>query len=145
LLKPSPPAVMLISEATPVEDADSTTSIHNTSYLILPTLPNARTDQPKAKLVNPATRGLSVQMTANRTVNTRVPTFNGLPSTAPPPPRISSRPGRIPAQDEALPNRSVRGPVKEVTPGGPWSRESFDLFGSWRPPGRDISRNAVNG
>lgn len=146
LLKPSPPpAVMLISEATPVEDADSTTSIHNTSYLILPTLPNARTDQPKAKLVNPATRGLSVQMTANRTVNARVPTFNGLPSTAPPPPRISSRPGRIPAQDEALPNRSVRGLVKEVTPGGPWSRESFDLFGSWRPPGRDISRNAVNG
>ena len=145
LPKPSAPAVMLVSETTPMEDVDSTTSIHNTSSLIFPTIPNARTDQPKAKLVNPATRGLSVQMTANRTVNARVPAFSGPPSMAPPPPRISSRPRRIPVQDEVLSNRSVRGPVKEVTAGGPWSRESFDLFGSWRPPGRDTSTNAVNG
>jgi hypothetical protein len=130
----------MASEGQPAENVDSATLMDNTSNPTLPTIPNARTDQPKAKLVNPATRGPSVQMTANRTVNALVPAFNGLPSIAPPPLCIPSRAGRMSTREEALANRVVREPVKGMTPGGPWSRESFDLFGSWRP-----RTNTVNG
>jgi hypothetical protein len=46
---------------------------------------------------------------------------------------------RIPARAEIV---SIKGdpdvyaPVRESASRGPWSRESFDLFGAWRPPGR---------
>jgi hypothetical protein len=139
---PSPPmAEGLGSEAQ--RDEVVTVSISDTSDQAIPTVPNVRTGQPKAKLVNPATRGPTVQMTANRTVNTLVPAFNALP-IMPPPLRTSIRAGRSLAQDESLENRAKER-VKEVAPGGPWSRESFDLFGTWRPPGRNSGTSSVNG
>ena len=144
--EPSPPAAaLLVNDTPPVEDFHSTTIILGTANPISPAIPNARKHQPREKLANPATRGLSVQMTANRTINALAPAFTGLPTMAPPQPRISTRPGRIPAPDKALEKRSMKEPVEEVPPGGPWSRESFDLFGSWRPPGRDTGIHAVNG
>ena len=115
----------------------------NTADLTSAMVPNATTGQLKAKLANPATRGLSVQMTANKTVNAIVNAPNPLPSM-PPPQRTLKRPGTIPAQGESLPNRTKE-PVIEVTPGGPWSRESFDLFGPWRPPRRATCSSTVNG
>lgn len=144
--KPSPPmAETLGSEDQPTETMASAASVDNTSDLTIPTMPNARKGQPKAKLANPATRGLSVQMTANRTVNALVPACGGLPSMPPPLPlRTSIQPSRTLAQDKFLASR-MKEPVKKVTPGGPWSRESFDLFGSWGPPGRNTGTSTVNG
>ena len=144
LPKPSPPmAEGLGSEAQRDEAAKFTASISDTSDQAIPTVPNVRTGQPKAKLINPATRGPTVQMTANRTVNSLVPAFNALPSM-PPPLRTSMRAGRSLAQHESSEGRAKR-PVKEMAPGGPWSRESFDLFGTWRPPGRGTGTSSDNG
>jgi hypothetical protein len=80
------------------------------------------------KLVNPATRGPSLQSLANKTVDTMAPIITNM---APPPvPRVSDRRGRVNTRVDTEENQSLGGPVTE---GGPWSRESFDLFGSWRP------------
>jgi hypothetical protein len=84
------------------------------------------------KLANPATRGQSVRALANKTHDTVSPvTMNMLPL-----PRISGRPGKGLAGGGAGENQPQLGPVGD---GGPWSRESFDLFGTWKPPGRDTA------
>jgi hypothetical protein len=80
------------------------------------------------KLVNPATRGQSVQMLATKTVDTiSLVTMNMEP------PRMIDRPGKDPIRSRGADDPSLGSPVVQ---GGPWSRESFDLFGTWRPPGR---------
>jgi hypothetical protein len=145
--KPSlPTAEGLGSDAQLEEAVEIATGMDNTSNMTIPSVPNTRKGQPKVKLGNPATRGLSVRMPANRRVNAnanaRVPAFNGLPRMPPPPTII--RPGRTLAEDKSLENRP-RESVTEVIPSGPWTRESFDLFGSWRPPGRDTGTSTVNG
>jgi hypothetical protein len=96
------------------------------------------------RLVNPATRGPSIQMTANRAVNA---TSLALIGMHPPPPVPGSRyrVGAIPEQSDVGASRAPRAPAKAVTLGGPWSRESFDLFGAWRPPGRDRTANISSG
>jgi hypothetical protein len=84
------------------------------------------------KLANPATRGQSVQALANKTHDTVSPVImNMLPRPGNP-----DRPGKGLAGGGARENQPQLGPVGD---GGPWSRESFDLFGTWKPPGRDTA------
>ncbi|KIN07955.1 hypothetical protein OIDMADRAFT_47833 [Oidiodendron maius Zn] len=65
-------------------------------------------------------------------VNADVPGSKVVPRIAPPPCRTSVRAeaGKIKEDTTAC------GPAREIISRGPWSRESFDLFGAWRPPGR---------
>jgi hypothetical protein len=96
---------------------------------------NGKFDSLKARLVNPATRGKSLQTIAANTVDSLAPAFSLMP---PPPaaPRITSRPqrnlGRNFVAEERPPPGGYTG---DRTMAGPWSRESYDLFGSWLPPG----------
>jgi hypothetical protein len=94
---------------------------------------NGKVDTPKARLVNPATRGKSLQTIAANTVDSLAPAFSLMPPPAPPPPqRITTRPQRnVVAEERPPPGGYVGG----RTIAGPWSRESYDLFGSWLPPG----------
>ena len=128
------------SEVQGANAIKSATRIEDASVRAIPLVLNARMPAPNLKIVNPATRGPSVQMTANRTVNAIGPVLNALPSI-PPLARSLNRLGRNLVQTD---NR-VGAPVKEPTPGGPWSRESFDLFGTWRPSGRDGGTGSVGG
>jgi hypothetical protein len=89
---------------------------------------------PKARLVNPATRGKSLQTLAANTVDSLAPVFGLIPP--PPPPRITTHLQRnLERNVAAEEGASSGGYVGERTIAGPWSRESFDLFGSWLPPG----------
>ena len=65
-------------------------------------------------------------------VNADVPGSKVVPRIAPPSCRTSVRAeaGKIKKDTTAC------DPAREVISRGPWSRESFDLFGAWRPPGR---------
>jgi hypothetical protein len=96
---------------------------------------NGKFDSLKARLVNPATRGKSLQTIAANTVDSLAPAFSLMP---PPPaaPWITSRPqrnlGRNFVAEERPPPGGYTG---DRTMAGPWSRESYDLFGSWLPPG----------
>jgi hypothetical protein len=96
-------------------------------------VPVETTNAPKARLVNPATRGKSLQTIAANTVDSLAPAFSVMP---PSPPRITTWPQKnsdrsIAAEERATPG----GYVGDRTITGPWSRESYDLFGSWLPPG----------
>ncbi|KAG0650303.1 GRF-type zinc finger domain-containing 1 [Hyphodiscus hymeniophilus] len=136
--KLSPPMAERLASAAPqrVEDVGATTG------QAIPAVLNIG-PRPQPKLINPATRGPSIQMTASRTVNALVPAFNA-PAMMPPPARTFTSPGRSLALNESGDGR-VKEAAKEVTPGGPWSQESYDLFGTWRPPGRDRTASTVNG
>jgi hypothetical protein len=80
-----------------------------------------------------------LQSIAANTADLLNPTSNNM---APPPAAVSniSRVNRTNPRDmterrvEAVPVAG-RLDVREESRGGPWSRESFDLFGSWKPPG----------
>jgi len=130
--EPSPPIAEMPGFDPREEVAEATRGIKTAAATTrMPTMPNTNTDQPKTKLVNPATRGPKIEMTASITVNAIVPALNGL-SRMPPPPRTLMRPGGT--LNLAQNKFGMADAVKEVTLGGPWSRESFDLFGPWRPP-----------
>ncbi|KAG9245909.1 hypothetical protein BJ878DRAFT_324285 [Calycina marina] len=95
---------------------------------------------PRARIANPATRGQSIQATANKTVDFLAQTNNPLPKDMlPPPPVITTVNSRRTTDKESTLPASI---VSAKTfMGGPWSRESFDLFGSWRPPEREALPN----
>ncbi|PQE17883.1 meiotic chromosome segregation protein [Rutstroemia sp. NJR-2017a BBW] len=79
-------------------------------------------DPSRPRLINPATRGMSISNTAKKTLPALA---TGANIMAPLPVGTISR--------GAVNNSNVVGnPNAEEK--GPWSRESFDLFGSWRPP-----------
>lgn len=80
------------------------------------------------KIINPATRGQSVQMLATKTLDSLV-----APVMLPPPPRTIDRPGIDLGRSRAAESPQLAGQAEKD---GPWSRESFDLFGTWRPPER---------
>ena len=80
----------------------------------------------RPRLINPATRGMSIQKTAKRTLHALSPPVNQMGPPAAVPGGLGS--GRNTTNDSSGNSGNERG-VK-----GPWSRESFDLFGSWRPP-----------
>ncbi|KAM3087137.1 hypothetical protein ACMFMG_001245 [Clarireedia jacksonii] len=76
----------------------------------------------RPKLINPATRGMSISNTAKKTVQALA---TGINVMAPPPLESISRGSANNACVVWNQNSEEK---------GPWSRESFDLFGSWRPP-----------
>ncbi|PQE30209.1 meiotic chromosome segregation protein [Rutstroemia sp. NJR-2017a WRK4] len=79
-------------------------------------------DPSRPRLINPATRGMSISNTAKKTLPALA---TGANIMAPPPVEIISRGTVNNANVVGNPNPEEK---------GPWSRESFDLFGSWRPP-----------
>jgi hypothetical protein len=96
---------------------------------------SGKLDAPKARLINPATRGKSLQTIAANTVDSLAPVFSLMPPP-PPPPRISTRPQRNHDRNITAEERPTSGGyVGERTITGPWSRESYDLIGAWLPPG----------
>jgi hypothetical protein len=110
----------------------STESFDNTPPVLAA---NGKLDAPKARLVNPATRGKSLQTIAANTVDSLAPAFSLMP---PPPaaPRITSRPQRNLDRNFLAEERPPPGGYTgDRAMAGPWSRESYDLFGSWLPPG----------
>ena len=93
---------------------------------------------PKMRLVNPATERTSFKATTDKTVNREAPAFHELQGIALPLPRISARTMTATTKGHI----GVGGPARETKLHGPWSRESYDLFGAWRPPGRGPQTNA---
>ncbi|TVY81153.1 Uncharacterized protein LSUE1_G006907 [Lachnellula suecica] len=107
---------------------------------------NAGMGPQKAKLLNPATRGKSLQKTVAEANDAMAQALRAMP----PPlirPRILSRPAGQPilARDEALIEGQIESGPDSVPLSGPWSREAFDLFGSWRPPAREAIVGNVAG
>jgi hypothetical protein len=147
-LKSSPLAQALYNERKSNEfiRRTSTNALDNNteSSKIKVQAPNIiRMDPPKSKLVNPATRGRSLHTIAKETVDALAPAFNAMPPS--PPPRIPARPGRVIGNDDTVASIPPREPLGDVPVSGPWSREAFDLFGSWRPPTKEPGAETVNG
>lgn len=123
----------IVTENLSVESAAMSNTVETTmdESEILPAgeveqtvLPSAVVVKDTPKVVNPATRGQSVhQMLATKTLDKL---------TMQPPPVIIDGPPR---------SRGAERPASgnPVDQGGPWSRESFDLFGTWRPPDRSLA------
>lgn len=98
-------------------------------------LTNEKLDAPKARLVNPATRGKSLHIIAANTVDSLAPTFSLMPPPLPPQ-RTTTRSLRTLDENVVAEEKPpLGGYVGDRTIAGPWSRESYDLFGSWLPPG----------
>ncbi|KAJ8068920.1 hypothetical protein OCU04_002601 [Sclerotinia nivalis] len=76
----------------------------------------------RPRIINPATRGISIQKAAKEAL---VPAVNHMG-----PPAVIS--GGVGSGGNAT-NNTLGNPGSETGAKGPWSRESFDLFGSWRP------------
>ena len=89
-----------------------------------------------SRLVNPATGGPSLRSLAKQIVDTTGPTI--INKSPPPLPKVTEYHGRS-SRVDAGQIQILTGPVAE---GGPWSRESFDLFGTWRPPGRELANKS---
>lgn len=97
---------------------------------------------PRAKIINPATRGRSLHAIAVSTVDALATGFNA--AMAPPAPRALSRINQPNSREDAVVGRAYTTPVlrREDSQVGPWSRESFDLFGDWKPP-QNATGNSV--
>lgn len=80
----------------------------------------------RPRIINPATRGMSIQKTAKRTLHALAPAVNTM---GPPAAIFGGLGGGRNTTDYTSGNSG-----SETSGKGPWSRESFDLFGSWRPP-----------
>ncbi|QSZ37289.1 hypothetical protein DSL72_009383 [Monilinia vaccinii-corymbosi] len=87
-------------------------------------------DLSRPRIINPATRGMSIQKTAKRTLHALAAAVNQMD----PPAAIFGGPGsgRNTTSNTSATNVGDLG--HETVGKGPWSRESFDLFGLWRPP-----------
>jgi hypothetical protein len=96
---------------------------------------NGKLDAPKTRLLNPATRGKSLQTIAANTIDSLAPAFSLMP-LPPQPQRITTRPQRSLDRNVVAEERPPPGGyLGNRTVTGPWSCESYDLFGSWLPPG----------
>ncbi|KAI9641656.1 hypothetical protein NHQ30_009511 [Ciborinia camelliae] len=84
----------------------------------------------RPKIINPATRGMSIQKTAKRTLHALAPAVNHMG----PPAAIFGGLGNGRSTTSNTSAKSIGNLGGEAGGKGPWSRESFDLFGSWRPP-----------
>lgn len=80
----------------------------------------------RPRIINPATRGMSIQKTAKRTLHALSPPVNQM---GPPAAILGGLGSRRNTTNDMTGNLGNEGDLR-----GPWSRESFDLFGSWRPP-----------
>jgi hypothetical protein len=149
IMKPSPkssPVMADTSDTVPNQNGDVTGATDGLALqaevpLSPPLIPRTAILRPHTtRLANPATRGKSLQSIAASTVEALAPAANVMP---PPPPRISSRPERTIDRNEVEINIAATRP--QVAVSGPWSREAFDLFGDWRPPGRAVGSSVVTG
>ncbi|TVY93373.1 Uncharacterized protein LAWI1_G000593 [Lachnellula willkommii] len=109
---------------------------------------NAGMETIKVRLLNPATRGKSLQKTVAESNDVMAQSLKAV-MPPPPAPRILSRPvARVVSArndvDVVLEEGQERG-SDGVSLAGPWSRESFDLFGSWKPPGRATNDGPIAG
>jgi hypothetical protein len=129
-----------VEQTSPTEPRNTITSgfrsaqnLHTTSDPAPPN--NTIINQPRPKLLNPATRGKSLQKTVAESNEAMAQTLKTMPPPAPAP-RITSLLSRT---EVGRKDRSEGEGGKGGYPlTGPWSRESFDLFGNWRPPGRGV-------
>jgi hypothetical protein len=149
IMKPSPkssPVMADTSGTTPNLNGEVTGSADGLAFqaeapLPPPLIPRTAILRSHAtRLANPATRGKSLQSIAASTVEALAPATNVMP---PPPPRISSGFERTIGRNEV--GISIAAARPQDTVSGPWSREAFDLFGDWRPPGRAVGSSAVTG
>lgn len=85
------------------------------------------------KLANPATRGQPLQALANKTADMISSVITNI--VPPPVPRYSGQSGGVFIRNGTGVNQSRGDPAGD---GGPWSRESFDLFGRWKPAGKGM-------
>jgi hypothetical protein len=148
-MKPSPkssPVMANTSDTAPNQNGEVTGSADGLAFqaevpLPPPLIPRTAILRPHTtRLANPATRGKSLQSIAASTIEALAPAADVMP---PPPPRISSRFERTIDRNEVGINVAAARPQDTVS--GPWSREAFDLFGDWRPPGRAVGSSAVTG
>ncbi|KAF7927436.1 uncharacterized protein EAE97_010111 [Botrytis byssoidea] len=79
----------------------------------------------RPRIINPATRGMSIQKTAKRTLHALSPPINQM---GPPAAILGGLGSRRNTTNDITGDLGSARDLK-----GPWSRESFDLFGSWRP------------
>jgi hypothetical protein len=149
IMKPSPkssPVMAITSDTAPNQNGEVTGSADGLAFqaevpLPPPLIPRTAILRPHTtRLANPATRGKSLQSIAASTAEALAPATNVMP---PPPPRISSRSERTIDRNEVGINVAAATPQDTVS--GPWSREAFDLFGEWRPPGRAVGSSAITG
>jgi hypothetical protein len=149
IMKPSPkssPVMANTSDTAPNQNGEVTGSANGLAFQAEVPLPPALIPRTAIlrlhtmRLANPATRGKSLQSIAASTVEALAPATNAMP---PPPPRISSRSERTIDRNEVGINIAAAMPQDTVS--GPWSREAFDLFGDWRPPGRAVGLSAFTG
>lgn len=122
-----------------LRDRDSIVTMQQTAASIVPK--GVEDAPPRAKMANPATSGRSLQSIAGSTLNTVAPAFTGV--MPPPPPRLLNRINRTNPREEAARGRTDAALLREESKGGPWSRESFDLFGTWKPPGRNAGTDVT--
>jgi hypothetical protein len=120
IIKPPPTSPSLVATIDRV--GYSTETIQKAGHSTTPS---------SARLVNPSTLR-SGRTIASNMINVRLPTSNVLASKASPSPRLAVRAAVATIKRDA----SVGGPAKQSISRGPWSRESFDLFGAWTPPER---------
>ena len=86
---------------------------------------------PTTKLANATAIRSSPRAIPGNVTALKVPGSSLLSGMAPPPPHMSVRTETGTIKEDA----SMYGPTREtIISRGPWSRESFDLFGAWSPP-----------
>jgi hypothetical protein len=86
---------------------------------------------PTTKLANATAIQSSPRAIPGNVTTLKVPGSNLLSGMTPPPPHMSVRTETGTIKEDT----SMYGPAREtIISRGPWSRESFDLFGAWRPP-----------
>lgn len=108
---------------------------------------NAAMETIKVRLLNPATRGKSLQKTVAESNDAMAQSLKAV-MPPPPAPRISSRPvARVVSarNDVDVLEEGQQSGSDGVSLAGPWSRESFDLFGGWKPPGRATNAGPIAG
>jgi len=146
VLPPEPPVLPTPPKPTATLPSGFRTAqtLHATTDPAPPT--TSTINAPRPKLLNPATRGKSLQKTVAESNDALALTLKTNPNMMPPgAPRIGGllsrvdvrgRDGNGQGQGDGDGDREgVRGGYEKT---GPWSRESFDLFGNWRPPGRGV-------
>lgn len=143
MIKPSPKPSPTIAMSDIETSAEERITGFNPANGLEQTAESTTIIPPKARVINPATRGPSIKVMANKTIDTMAPpAFNVMPKMPPPPQSSSSTTRQETVVTTAEEKTGIAGSLAETQVCGPWSRESFDLFGSWKPPPGRASMNA---
>lgn len=144
MIKPSPKPSPMIAMSDIEASAEEGIVGFNPANGMEQTAESTTIIPPKARVINFATRGPSIKVMANKTIDTMAPpAFNVMMPKMPPPPQSSSSTTRQETVVTTAEEKTgIAGSLAETQVCGPWSRESFDLFGSWKPPPGRASMNA---